>query len=152
MLRAVHRFGWMLLFMACSSKEPAPSKSNQGGNTFAKSFLLLQVDHFAIGGGTVIDETNRNAYPILLELQLSGRFILDGGSNECNGVFTTDRVSTIDFQSPMICTQAPGDSAPFIQFKETLTGLFSQYQVNADSSRVKLLQDENTFATLIRVK
>ena len=142
----------LLLTAACRKDEAANPVPSTGGGGVKSNNTEWDVTDLVRNGDVVISASNAVAQNIYFQLRENNVYISDNGVNECNGRFTTDKISKIDFDEAITCTQVAGDLDGYTQFKDVLRRDVGSYTVNKDTTVLTLLRDATTFIRLKRRK
>lgn len=142
----------LLLTSACRKDEATNPVQPTGGGGVKSNNTEWDVTDLVRNGDVVISASNAAAQNIYFQLRENNVYISDNGVNECNGRFTTDKISKIDFDEAITCTQLPGDPDGYIQFKDVLRRDVGSYTVNSDTTVLTLVRDATTFIRLKRRK
>lgn len=141
-----------IFLLSCSADRVNPSSNPNSNSGISSSVTRWKVSELVQGGTILVSTSNDISNYISIELNPSGQFISDNGINECNGRFTTDKMTTIDFEEGISCTKVGGDLISYQQFKETLTKDVTTFTINGDSTQLTFSRNSETYIKLKRLK
>ena len=142
----------LFCFLSCSKDKINPSSNPGATGLIFSNTTRWKVSDLVQNGTPIISSGNAVSNYIYLELNASGQYISDNGINECNGRFTTDKMTTIDFEEGISCTKVGGDLISYQQFKETLTKDVVSFTVNSDTTSLTFSLNSETYIKLLRLK
>lgn len=140
----------LFCFLSCSKDKVDPSSNVNSGQGIASFTTQWKVTDLVQAGTILIASPGTNY--IYFEFNPSGLYISDNGVNECNGRYTTDNKTQIDFEEKITCTKVLGDLDSYRLFKEMLTRDVASFSVNSDTTLLTFMVSADTYIKLSRLE
>lgn len=104
------------------------------------------VAELVVSGAFLISSSNAASANLGLTIKAT-TYVLEEAAGDCNGAFTTDDTSVVDFKDAT-CTASCCSSTEFQALKTLLVSGVATYQYNTEKTQLTLRQDGDNYITL----